>query len=90
MTALTGTFVVALLVAAYLLPTIVCYCRSRPNAAPVVIVNLLLGWTFFGWVVALAMAAHTPAVQVEQGRTRVVGGVERKVRYSKPVRRLPR
>lgn len=89
MTALTGTFVVALIVAAYLLPTIVCYCRNRPNAAPVVIVNLFLGWTFFGWVVALAMAAHTPAV-VEAPRTRVIGGVERKVRYTKPTRRLPR
>jgi hypothetical protein len=44
------------LVAAYFIPTIVAAQRGIPNAGPVAIINLFLGWTFIGWVVALAMA----------------------------------
>ncbi len=48
----------------YLLPTVVVGLRRRPNPMPVVVVNVLLGWTLLGWVAALAMAVHTPAVGV--------------------------
>lgn len=40
--------------AAYFLPTIVAVSRHHPNAAPVFVVNLLLGWTLVGYVAALA------------------------------------
>ena len=39
----------------YFLPAIVAAVR-RAHIGPVIVVNLLLGWTFLGWVVALAMA----------------------------------
>jgi hypothetical protein len=45
--------------AAYWLPTIVAAVRGVPNVGSVVVINLLLGWTFIGWVVALAMAARS-------------------------------
>jgi len=53
------------LIAAYLLPTIVATQSGSRNAASVAIVNLFLGWTFIGWVVALAMAVggQTPSAQ---------------------------
>jgi hypothetical protein len=41
----------------YFLPTIVAKLRGADNAAPTFIVNLFLGWTLIGWVVALAMGA---------------------------------
>jgi RsiW-degrading membrane proteinase PrsW (M82 family) len=38
----------------YFLPTIIAAKRHHPNDAAIFVVNLFLGWTFLGWVVALA------------------------------------
>jgi hypothetical protein len=43
-------------IAFYFLPTIVAVARHYRSTGSVVVVNLLLGWTVIGWVVALAMA----------------------------------
>jgi len=43
----------------YFLPTIVATARKVPNVGSVFVINLFLGWTFIGWVVALAMAARS-------------------------------
>ena len=40
----------------YFLPTIVAGLREAPNKNSVFVVNLFLGWTLVGWVVALAIA----------------------------------
>ena len=40
----------------YLLPTFVGVRRGAPNMGSVGVINLFLGWTVVGWVVALAMA----------------------------------
>ena len=40
----------------YFVPTIVAAQRDIPNKNSVFIINLFLGWTFIGWVIALAMA----------------------------------
>lgn len=50
---------IAALVALYLLPTLIGLVRGPRNYGSLVIVNVLLGWTFIGWVVALAMACAT-------------------------------
>jgi hypothetical protein len=57
-----GTTIVVL--ALYLIPLIVAMVRKVPNVGSVAVINVLLGWTFIGWVVALAMAVRTvpPAV----------------------------
>jgi hypothetical protein len=47
------------LAAAYFLPTMVARSRRVPNQGSVAVINTLLGWTFVGWVVALAMAARS-------------------------------
>jgi hypothetical protein len=44
------------LVALYFLPSIVAGLRGHHNALSIFILNLFLGWTFFGWIIALAMA----------------------------------
>jgi len=46
-----------LLMAFYFLPSLVAWSRRCTAGAGIVIVNLFLGWTFIGWVVALAWAA---------------------------------
>jgi len=43
-------------IALYLLPTIVAMARHYRNTGSVVVINIFLGWTLIGWVVALAMA----------------------------------
>jgi hypothetical protein len=40
----------------YFIPTIIAMCRHTPNGLRVFVVNLLLGWTVLGWVIALMMA----------------------------------
>jgi len=42
--------------ALYLLPTIVVVARGKKDVLGVVLVNVLLGWTFIGWIVALVWA----------------------------------
>lgn len=56
----------------YLLPTIVAFIRKVPNRGSVLVINLFLGWSLIGWVVALAMAARSaptaPQVNVYTGQ----------------------
>jgi len=42
--------------ALYFVPSIIVIIRKSHNIGPVIVVNLFLGWTFIGWIVALAMA----------------------------------
>jgi hypothetical protein len=44
----------------YFMPTISAYTRGVPNKGSVFVINLFLGWTFIGWVVAMGMAARDP------------------------------
>ena len=46
----------------YFLPTIVAVARKVTHQGSVIVINLFLGWTFIGWVVALAMACRTSQV----------------------------
>lgn len=40
----------------YFTPTLVARGRRHHNTGPITVVNVFLGWTLVGWVVALAMA----------------------------------
>ena len=42
----------------YFLPSIV--ARNNDNSNAVMVINLFLGWTLLGWVIALAMAVYEP------------------------------
>ena len=37
----------------YFLPTIVCAIRRHHNTLAIFVLNIFLGWTFVGWVVAM-------------------------------------
>jgi hypothetical protein len=49
-------WVIALLTGFYMLPWAVAVTRSMPNRGSILLINLLLGWTIIGWIVALVMA----------------------------------
>jgi hypothetical protein len=51
-----AVLLMAILSAAYMFPTIIAAVAHARLIGPVVVVNLFLGWTLIGWVVALAMA----------------------------------
>lgn len=55
----------------YFLPTFVASSRKHVNFTSIFLVNLLLGWTFLGWVAALVWASsantENPAEKSSQG-----------------------
>lgn len=66
-----GTVAVIIMIA-YLLPVLIGWSRRVADLGSVAVINIALGWTLVGWVIALAMALRTrpeqaPAVQIFQG-----------------------
>lgn len=59
----TVSIILAVLTLGYMLPWMVAALRGKSNHWAVCLVNLLLGWTLIGWIVALVMActAHQVA-----------------------------
>lgn len=55
-----GLGLLALLVGVYFIPSMVAADRKVSSVGSVVVINLFLGWTILGWVVALALAMRTP------------------------------
>lgn len=53
------TFGVLAGAAAYFAPTLVAIGRRVTNQGSVFVIDLFLGWTVIGWVIALAMALRT-------------------------------
>lgn len=62
----TGIMFMVFGLALYLLPTVEAYSRKYENAQTVAMVNVLLGWTFLGWVVAYIWAFRKPAIVTMQ------------------------
>jgi Superinfection immunity protein len=52
---LTGFFL-------YFLPTIIAMARGKTNLAPILLVNLFLGWSVVGWIVAMVWAVSIERV----------------------------
>ncbi len=63
----TGLFAIGVAVCVYFFPTIIALHRDVRNKWSAVVVNVLLGWTLIGWVVAMAMAARTVEPVVRDG-----------------------
>lgn len=41
----------------YFVPSLTAFVRRHPNRVAILLLNALLGWTFFGWAVALVWSA---------------------------------
>jgi hypothetical protein len=59
-------FLIAML-AIYFLPSIVAGVREHPQSAPIILLNIFLGWTLIGWVAALVWAATAFAGRASDG-----------------------
>ena len=60
------TIITVLIAAAlYFTPAIVAFSRRVPNTGSVVVIDVLLGWTVIGWVVALALACRSKPAAVQ-------------------------
>jgi hypothetical protein len=63
--------IVLVLIVLYVLPSIIALCRGKENGtAGVVLVNIFLGWSLVGWVLAFVWAFT--------GRTQVQAKLEEK------------
>jgi len=61
----------AAVIGLYLLPVLLAWARHVPDLGVIAVINILLGWTLAGWVVALALSLRSvtqavPAVQLFQ------------------------
>jgi hypothetical protein len=45
----------------YFLPSIIAFARSKRDAVSILVLNLFLGWTAIGWVIALVWALRQDA-----------------------------
>ncbi|GLR88457.1 superinfection immunity protein [Bradyrhizobium iriomotense] len=52
-----GLMLIIVMIACYFFPTIIAVFRGHHNTLAIFLLNLLLGWTFIGWVGALVWAA---------------------------------
>lgn len=64
---IAGIIIIGLMLMIYFIPAIVAQMRRHRNKDPIIIINLFLGWTFLGWVIALAWA-YTDYVHPKPGR----------------------
>lgn len=58
---------IALLVL-YFLPSVIGVSRAHNNTAAIIVINIFLGWTFIGWVVALAWS-FTHNIKANKGNS---------------------
>jgi hypothetical protein len=54
METITGFAWLVVLLGIYFAPTLIAFQRTHVNAAPILVVNLFLGWTLIGWVISFA------------------------------------
>ena len=51
-----GALITLFLIALYVLPSIIAGLNKKKSTAGIIVLNLLTGWTFVGWVIALVWA----------------------------------
>lgn len=69
--AITIAWLLAIFTLGYMLPWAIAATRGKANHGAIAALNLLLGWTFVGWIVALVMACASHQV-VAGGATFIV------------------
>jgi hypothetical protein len=60
----TVSWVIAILSGGYMLPWAIAATRARSNTTSIALINVFLGWTLVGWIVALVMALQKEEPQV--------------------------
>jgi hypothetical protein len=75
-TGTTGGLVLLIIVVVYFLPTLVAIVRSKRNTNAIGVLNLLLGWTFVGWVDGLLSGVAVDAALRSQDAETLVNRAE--------------
>lgn len=52
----------------YFLPTVIVWFRRHPNGLAIYLLNLFLGWTLIGWVIALVWSCTSILPRTQGGR----------------------
>ncbi len=52
-------FIILMVLSGYFLPFLVANHRKHPDQMSIFILNLLLGWTAIGWIIALVWSAKS-------------------------------
>jgi len=65
-----GAFVGCMMFLSYMLPALIAYLRYHRNWRAIAALNLLLGWTFFGWVMAFVWALTSQQEELRHGHER--------------------
>lgn len=64
------TPVVLILICLYFIPSVVALSRGcKSSGGGIIALNLLLGWTVIGWIVALVWAASATTLKDEKRKT---------------------
>ena len=53
MTVAAGGIALAILIVVHFLPAVIAIIRGHHNVVAIILVNILFGWTFIGWGIAL-------------------------------------
>lgn len=61
----------------YFFPAIVASVRRHMNAGAICVLNILLGWTFIGWVAALVWASTANTRANQRAATMRIEGIVR-------------
>ena len=64
----TITVILLMLIAIlYMIPTLIAYARDVPQRRIITVLNIVLGWTLIGWLIAFfwAMSGQTTAAQTQ-------------------------
>ena len=54
-----SVIILLVLVVLYFLPSIIAWDKNRQKFAPILVTNVLLGWSGLGWVIALIWAFNS-------------------------------
>ena len=65
----TGTLIVVAFLSLlfYFLPAFVAWKRQHSQLVPIILLNIFLGWSFIGWVIALVWAFMSPSASKASG-----------------------
>jgi hypothetical protein len=61
----TSVVLLILIVAIYMLPTLIAFARDHPRRGTIALINVLFGWTLIVWIIVFVWASLTPITTVE-------------------------